>query len=96
MAPRARKPLTSERSAYNMQAMPDVLIRYLPGDVRRGLGRRAEESGQSLQAYLSAQLARMVDRPTVDELLERVARRATGRVGLDQAVADLHESRSER
>ena len=79
-----------------MQVMPNVLIRDLPEEVHSELRRRAETRGQSLQSYLSAQLTRLVERPTADELLDRVARRATGRVGLDQAVADLHELRSQR
>ena len=79
-----------------MQAMANVLIRDLPEDVHRELRRRAEASGQSLQTYLSLQLARMVERPTSDELLERVARRASGRIGLEEAVADLRGIRAER
>ena len=76
--------------------MANVLIRDLPEDVHRELRRRAEASGQSLQTYLSLQLARMVERPTSDELLERVARRASGRIGLEEAVADLRGIRAER
>ncbi|MBK6440371.1 MAG: hypothetical protein KBF84_05695 [Candidatus Microthrix sp.] len=79
-----------------MQAMANVLIRDLPDDVHRELRRRAEASGQSLQSYLSMQLARVVERPTSDELLERVARRASGRIGLEEAVADLRVIRAER
>lgn len=79
-----------------MQAVANVLIRDLPDDVHRELRRRAEASGQSLQSYLSMQLARMVERPTSDELLERVARRATGTIGLEEAVADLRVIRAER
>nr|WP_287394190.1 hypothetical protein [Candidatus Microthrix sp.] len=76
--------------------MANVLIRDLPDDVHRELRRRAEASGQSLQSYLSMQLARVVERPTSDELLERVARRASGRIGLEEAVADLRVIRAER
>lgn len=79
-----------------MKAMANVLIRDVPDDVHRELRRRAEARGQSLQTYLSMQLARLVERPTSDELLERVARRATGRIGLEEAVADLREIRAER
>ncbi|WP_202948802.1 FitA-like ribbon-helix-helix domain-containing protein [Candidatus Microthrix parvicella] len=38
------------------------MIRDLPDDVHRELRRRAEASGQSVQSYLSMQLARMVER----------------------------------
>ena len=34
--------------------------------------------------------------PTSDELLERVARRATGTIGLEEAVVDLRGIRAER
>ena len=88
--------LTMDEAAFSMQAMSNVLIRDLPEEVHGELRRRAETHGQSLHAFLSAQLTRLVERPPADELLDRVARQATDRVGFDQAVAGLHESRSER
>lgn len=76
------------------ESVPNILVRDLPDDVHRALQGRAEQRGQSLQQYLSSELTRLAERPTVDELFERVGRRRGGKVGLDQAVADLDAERS--
>lgn len=73
--------------------MPNILVRDVPDDVHGALQRRAEQRGQSLQQYLASELSRLVERPTADEVLARVARRTGGTVGLDQAVADLATER---
>ncbi len=73
--------------------MPNVLVRDLPEEVHAQLQRRAKSQGQSLQQYLVAELNRLAERPTIDEVLDRVERRHGGRVGLDQAAADLAEDR---
>jgi len=75
------------------ESMPNILVRDLPIDVHGALQQRAKEQGQSLQQFLTAELTRLVERPTVEELFLRVARRNGGRVGLDQAVADLESER---
>lgn len=74
--------------------MPNVLVRDLPDAVHAQLQRRAESQGQSLQQYLVAELKRLAERPTIDEVLDRIGRRRGGRVGFDQAVADLTEDRT--
>ena len=51
-------------------------IRNVPDDVRRTLKARAAARGQSLNAYLLDLVDREVERPTVDEVLERSARRS--------------------
>lgn len=76
--------------------MPNVLVRDLPEEVHALLQRRAENQGQSLQQYLIAELKRLAERPTLDEVLGRIERRNGGRVGLEQAVADLGEDRQVR
>lgn len=76
--------------------MPNVLVRDIPDDVHAALQRRAEERGQSLQQYLAAELARLVERPSVDELFARIARRRGGRIGLGTAAADLRHERATR
>lgn len=76
--------------------MPNVLVRDLPEEVHAQLQRRAESHGQSLQQYLVAELKRLAERPTIDEVLDRVERRHGGRVGLAQAAADLTEDRQSR
>jgi antitoxin FitA len=76
--------------------MPNVLIRDVPEDIHADLQRRAEQHGQSLQQYLSTELRRLAERPTIEEVLNRVAAHRGGRVGLQQAVADLHADRGRR
>lgn len=73
--------------------MPNVLVRDLPAEVHAQLQRRAESQGQSLQQYLAAELRRLAEQPTLDEVLDRIERRHGGKVGFDQAVADLAEER---
>lgn len=73
-----------------------MLVRDLPEEVHAQLQRRAQRLGQSLQQYLVAELKRLAERPTIDEVLDRVERRRGGRVGLAQARADLTEERQGR
>jgi hypothetical protein len=74
--------------------MPNVLVRDIPEDVHAALQRRAERRGQSLQQYLSGELRRLADRPSLEEVLDRIDRREGGRIGLAQAVEDLAEDRT--
>jgi len=74
--------------------MPNVLVRDLPAEVHAQLQRRAESQGQSLQQYLATELRRLAEQPTLDEVLDRIGRRRGGRVGFDQAVADLSDERT--
>jgi len=76
--------------------MPNVLVRDLPHDVHAELQRRAEQRGQSLQQYLAAELGRLAEKPTLEEVLDRISRRRGGKVGLGQAAVDLAELRSRR
>ncbi len=76
--------------------MPNILVRGLPDEVHAALQHKAEQRGQSLQQYLAAELARLAERPSVEELFARTARRRSGRVGLQQAVDDLASDREGR
>ncbi len=76
--------------------MPNVLIRDLPDDVHANLQRRAAAAGQSLQQYLTDELARVAQSPTLAEVIERIEQRSGGRVGFGAAVADLHDERARR
>jgi hypothetical protein len=76
--------------------MPNLLVRDIPDDVHAALQQRAERRGQSLQQYLAGELKRLAEKPTVDEVLDRIERRRGGRVGLRQAAEDLAEERSRR
>ena len=60
--------------------MPNVQIREVPQAVHEALVRKAELAGQSLQQYLSMQLAVIASTPTVDEVIDRIERRAKGSV----------------
>ena len=76
--------------------MPNVLVRDLPDEVHAELQRRAEARGQSLQQYLAGELRRLAERPTLEEVLERISHRRGGRVGFQQAVADIADVRGRR
>jgi len=76
--------------------MPNVLVRDIPDDVHAALQHRAERAGQSLQQYLAAELKRLVEKPPLDEVLERISRRRGGRVGLRQASRDITDARASR
>ena len=76
--------------------MPNVLVRDLPEDVHAALQERAERRGQSLQQYLATELKRLAERPSVDEVLDRIEKRRGGRVGFTQAAQDVSEERSRR
>jgi hypothetical protein len=70
-----------------------VLVRDIPED-SRGFAAPAELRGQSLQQYLAGELRRLAERPSIEEVLDRIDRHRGGRVGLSQAVADLAEERA--
>ncbi len=76
--------------------MSNLLVRDVPDEVHAALQRRAERRGQSLQQFLANELRRLAERPSVDEVLERIERRRGGRVGLRQAADDLSEGRAGR
>lgn len=71
-----------------------VQIRDVPEDVHRRLKARAAASGVSFSEYLRTLLARAAERPTAQELAERV--RARGAVRLNEpsevSVRRLRES----
>jgi len=69
------------------------LVRDVPAGIRAILQRRAEQRGQSLQQYLLAELTRLAEQPTVEEVLSRIEQRSGGQVGFEQAVRDLSEER---
>ena len=83
------------RGLHNV-SMTNVLVRDLPDETHEKLVHKAYSSGQSLQQYLTDQLNRLADTPTMSEALERIAANVSGRVGFDQAVEDLAEERDRR
>lgn len=69
-------------------------IRNVPDEARRALKVRAASRGESLNAYLLALIEREVERPTVEEVLDRAARRAD-RASVS-ALGSLDHARGER
>jgi antitoxin FitA len=50
-----------------------IQIRNVPDDLHRKLKVRAAERGTSLSEYLLAEVEEIADRPTLSELMERLA-----------------------
>lgn len=69
-------------------------LRNGPEDVRRALKTRAAARGESLNSYLLRLLCQEATRPTVDEVLERAARRVER--AESSAVEMLDAARAER
>ena len=53
-----------------------IQIRHVPDDIHKILKIRAVEKGLSLSDYLLRELTKMVKRPTLDEVLKRIEKRA--------------------
>lgn len=72
-----------------------VQIRNMPEKMHRTLKSRAAQAGMSLSGYLLRELKKSADRPTEEELLERMKKRQ--RVLLEIDAAELvREGRQER
>ena len=76
--------------------MPNVQVRDVPDDVHETLVRRAKQAGQSLQQFLSAQLALIAATPTIDEVLDRIEHRPTGRLTTKTAIEAIDRERARR
>lgn len=76
--------------------MPNVQVRDVPDAVHAALVRRAEEAGQSLQQFLTSQLAEIAATPTVQDVLDRIQRRATGTLSARDAIEARDEERARR
>ena len=76
--------------------MMNILIRDVPAKVHTKLQERAERGGRSLQQYLIIELERLAERPSMDEVLDRIETRGGVEMGFDEAVTNIAEGRSER
>lgn len=76
--------------------MPNVQVRDVPDDVHEALVRRAELAGQSLQQFLAAQLARIAATPSIDEIIDRIENRETGRLSAASAIDAINDERARR
>jgi plasmid stability protein len=74
--------------------MAMVQIRDVPDDVHRELKARAALAGMSLSEYLLRELRRSLERPTREQLLQRLATRAPARAR--PAPADAVRAERER
>jgi plasmid stability protein len=75
--------------------MKMVQIRNVPDDVHRQLKARAALSGQSLSDYALSELRRVLERPTRQELMERVRNRDAADPTID-AAATIRAERDAR
>lgn len=73
----------------------NITIRNVPNEVHDELAARAALSGQSLQEYLSRELAAMVSRPSMTEVILRTRMRAKEMppVTIDEILEHLHSDR---
>jgi plasmid stability protein len=51
-----------------------IQIRHVPDSLHRRLKARASQEGKSLSDYLLREIQRIAERPTMDEIIERLAR----------------------
>lgn len=65
--------------------MSMIQIRNVPDDLHRALKARAARSGRSLSDYLLHELRQIAERPTMEEVFERISHR--GGVVLAEAPA---------
>jgi antitoxin FitA len=68
-----------------MSAM--IQVRNVPDSLHRRLKSRAALAGMSLSDYLLQQIRELAERPTIDELRERLARRSAVTLSVDAADA---------
>lgn len=67
--------------------MPHVQIRNVPPKLHRLMKMRAAAAGMSLSEYLLAELEELGEKPTTEELIERVRRRKL--VPLEPSAAEI-------
>ena len=82
---------------YHSGVAKNIQIRNVPDDVHEVYKRRAAAAGMSLQEYLLADLTEQAGRPTMKEVLDRIASRKGGRItGADaaQLIRDERDARS--
>lgn len=74
--------------------MATLYIREVPETVAETLKLRAAEQGQSLSAYVNAQLAVIASRPSNAEIVERLRDRdRTGGVSTQQILDEVRAAR---
>lgn len=85
------------RVCYHNDIMSkSILIRRIPDELHLRLRSRAKRRGQSLQQYLLDELTTLVEKPTMEEALERIGDRRSGRIDMETILRDLEEERRDR
>jgi plasmid stability protein len=76
------------RACFYFSDMPKMIqVRNVPDALHRRLKARAALEGKSLSDYLLAEIREIAERPTVDEMRARLARRAPVAPSLQPALA---------
>ncbi len=76
--------------------MPTMIqIRNVPSDLHRKIKARAALAGSSMSDYLLREIRRTVERPTRDELLDRISELPVAELGTS-ATALVREERDRR
>jgi plasmid stability protein len=73
--------------------MPMIQVRGVSDEAHRRLKARAALNGQSLSEYLRLELEQLADLPTMEEMIERVARDEP--VDLSEPAAEIIRSERE-
>jgi plasmid stability protein len=76
--------------------MPGTIqIRHVPEPLHRKLKARAAQEGNSLSDYLLREIQRIADRPTMEEIMKRLARlpRVNPRLPPAQIIREERDSR---
>jgi plasmid stability protein len=55
--------------------MPAIQLRQVPDDLHRKLKARAALEGRSLSNYIVREIRQLEEKPTISEMMERLARR---------------------
>jgi hypothetical protein len=76
--------------------MATIQIKNVSDAAHAVLRQRAAAAGQSLQEYMLAWIERAASRPTVDEVLDRIAHRSGGHLSPVDVVQQLREERDHR
>ena len=70
-----------------------IQIRNVPDDVHKKLKAKAARQGLSLSEMLLREATQLADRPTFEELSERISRREPANVSAEDIVAVIREAR---
>jgi len=65
----------------------NLQVRRVPDDVHRTLKARAARAGLTLSDYLLGEITEIANRPTLEELFERIRRRTPPRGRINSAAA---------